>query len=193
MGGSCAGSYPVEVRAQSLPIIQVGVRGQSVNALVDTGCMVTLVSSQIVGNCEGENYIVAFDGARVKCRGRQELSVDVRGVSVSVDAIVSDSILSDIDLILGMDAIAKLGGVSITSGNKVEFGVECCGAGAEATLSQRGEKIGRAREQACDGFEDRVNELKAKDVEVIEDSDFKAVLMVRHGQWSGNGNLSRPI
>jgi len=118
---------------------------------------------------------VAFNGSRVRCRGRKELSVDVRGVSVSVDAIVSDSILSDIDLVLGMDAITKLGGVSITCGNKVEFGVECCGAGAEDTPSQCDGKTGSVREQASDGYEDSDSELKAQDVEIIEDSDFKAV------------------
>lgn len=152
------------------------MRGHTVNALVDTGCMTTLVSSQIVGDCEGENYVVAFDGSRVKCRGRQELRIDVEGVPVRVDAIVAESILSDIDLVLGMDAIARLGGVSVRCGEKVEFGVQCCGAGAEAEPDRCDQKIDIARHKVIDDHEKSVGVCKprAQDV-VIEDSDFKAI------------------
>lgn len=65
--------------AKSLRIINVRVEGYNVNALSDTNCIVTVVSSRLVRRCEDESYIVAFGGScYVKCRGRKKLKVTLR-------------------------------------------------------------------------------------------------------------------
>ena len=145
--------------------------------------MNTIVSSRIVGGCEGENYIVAFDGSRVKCQGRQELVIDVRGVPVSVNAIVTESILGDLGIVLGMDAITKLGGVWIKCGGEFEFGAEMCGAVAKDEPEILDGKIGIGQHQRSDICKNNfgVNGSKVKDV-VIEDRDFKAVFS--NGIWT---------
>lgn len=120
-GGCCASSHLDHVvMRQSLPVIDVEVNKQTVKALVDTGCGTTLVDASLVEQCYGVSYVTAFNNVRVKCRGKQRVQLTVRGVRVTVDAIVTENILSGIQVVLGMDVINRLGGVSVVNG-VVEF------------------------------------------------------------------------
>ena len=111
--------------AHSLPVIDAEVEGCTVRALVDTGCATTVVSSHVVGNCEGVNYMVAFDGSQVRCQGRRTVQIVVRGEQITVDAVVADHVLGGVDVVMGLDAIDSMGGVTVINGT-VEFGTKSC-------------------------------------------------------------------
>ena len=116
--------------ARSLPLINVEVNGHTATALVDTGCMTTLVDASIVKECNGVSYVTAFNNVSVKCRGWCKVKLLVRGTEVVVEAIVTEHLVAGIQVVLGMDIINQLGGVSIMGG-VVRFGqksVECCNA-----------------------------------------------------------------
>lgn len=163
------------------------VKGVEVRALVDTGCLNTVVSSKIVGNCPGENYMIAFDGSRVKCQGSQQLIINVNGVLVSVNAVVSDSLLSDIGVVLGMDVITFLGGVLVNNGT-VEFGLSRCCAVQKETQPSRSTvlKVEKKRRVQSEGGPFAGMEVR----EVIEDQDFRAVfdgnIWTVEWKWKGN-------
>lgn len=99
--------------------------GQAVHALVDTGCSKAVVRTRLVDHYEGETCMTAFDGRRVKCRGATWIDLVVGGSPLKAYAIVLDNIVNDIDLVLGMDIINRLGGVSV-SGTTVQFGKDHC-------------------------------------------------------------------
>ena len=103
---------------------------KAVRALVDTGCSTTVVASRLVDTCEGASSLVAFDGREVECRGRSRVELKVAGVALSVRVIVADNILSGIDVVMGMDVIVRLGGVTVGEG-AVAFGRASCAAVTE--------------------------------------------------------------
>lgn len=161
-GGWCASSYPINAsQAHALPVIEVTLEGRRVRALVDTGCATTVVCSRIVGGCKGVNYMVAFDGSRVKCQGKRELQLGVRGIDMSVEAIVSERILNGIDIVLGMDVVDIMGGVTVL-GKNVEFGTNSC----NAVLQYKENIIAKPMENMVG--------------DTIEDKDFKATFNGRH-------------
>ena len=112
-GNCCASSYPSpRVKAHTaLPIIEVRVGGREVRALVDTGCTTTMVRSSLVGERVGESWMSAFDGRKVRCSGERPMNLEVRGTPVEVRAVAIEHLVGDLDVVLGMDAIQKLGGV----------------------------------------------------------------------------------
>ena len=98
------------------------VRGSCRKGLVDTGCTTTLVHSRIVKDYVGNvNYVTAFDGSAVRCTGNFNLVMVVSGVPIEINAIVVDNMMEGVDIILGLDAITRLGGVTV-SGRQVTFG-----------------------------------------------------------------------
>ena len=137
MRGSCfASSAPLLLGAASkasLPVVDVVVDGGKARALVDTGCSTTLASSKIVGKCTGESYIMAFDGTCVKCAGSRLINVLVGDRSLRVDAVVVDGIVGDVDVVLGMDVITELGGVTVGSEGVRFGGLSCAVAVASST------------------------------------------------------------
>lgn len=98
------------------------VGGEEVIALVDSGCTETIVARRLVHNVVsgGEGVVVTVDGAKLKCeKSRVTLLVDGRKLEVS--CIVLNNMLSEFELILGMDVVKRLGGVTI--GSTVTFGM----------------------------------------------------------------------
>ena len=87
-----------------------------VRGLVDTGCTTTVISSRLVVGCKGKSCITAFDGRELQCREPSWVEMEVDGVFVKVKAIVTDSIIEDVDVVMGMDAINQLGGVTVGQG-----------------------------------------------------------------------------
>ena len=138
-GDWCASSHPVSNGlAHALPIINVSSDDQQLKALVDTGCATTVVSSRVVGVCAGVSSMVAFDGSEVKCHGRCQLNLIISGVALVVEAVVTASLLDGVDIIVGMDVIDLMGGVTVNNGEVVFGGITSCNSVVPA-LS--GEKI----------------------------------------------------
>ena len=137
--------------------------GTIARGLVDTGCTTTLVSSQLVADCKGESYISAFDGREVKCRGTCWVNLVVAGIPLNVKVVVTDSMIGEIDLVLGNDVIDRLGGVTVKSG-KVQFGAKCLMAALPA------------QPDVNNGPRDGVRLLRHEESKacLIEDKDFRA-------------------
>ena len=122
-GGVCAGSSP-RGSLTALPTVNITVCGRRVIALVDTGCSRTIVAPHLSeGSRGGKCDVVAVDGSRVRCLGESVVSAIVAGVPVRMDCIVAARLVEGFDVILGMDIINELGGVSVRNGC-VEFGCE---------------------------------------------------------------------
>lgn len=119
-GGVCAGSLPRR-SLTALPTVNITVRDRRVNALVDTGCSRTIVAPYLSEGSRGSKCdVVAVDGSRVRCLGESVVSAIVAGVPVRMDCIVAARLVEGVDVILGMDVINELGGVSVHNGH-VEF------------------------------------------------------------------------
>ncbi|XP_068224614.1 uncharacterized protein [Palaemon carinicauda] len=119
-GDYCACSRPFDdkkVHLDTLPIIDVWIG----NLTVDTGCSTSVVHSKFVPHCKGEVYISAFDGSHIKCKVADCVELGVNGKCVTVRCVVSNQLVNGVDVVLGVDVIDQLGGVTVTQG-KVCFG-----------------------------------------------------------------------
>lgn len=125
MIGVCVSGHQTGVMPQSLLLIEIIVESRTASAPVDMGCVMTVVSSQLVERCVGESYMVAFDRSDVKYQGKQKLKITVTDVEMAVEVIVSDTILAGIDVVLEMNALSRLGGVRVDA-ETVGFGFHCC-------------------------------------------------------------------
>lgn len=95
---------------------------RKVRALVDTGCSTVVVKASLVDSVEGRSRMIAFDNSEVECRGMSWLDLVVAGTPVKAYAVVVNTVVDGVDVVLGMDVIDRLGGV-LVSRAKVEFGV----------------------------------------------------------------------
>ena len=105
-----------------MPIVAVNINGCFRRALVDTRCTTTIVHSTVVAERRsGSSYVIAFDGSVVQCKESGGLEITVGEVTITVDAIVVERIVKGVDVVLGLDAITQLGGVTIYNG-MIKFG-----------------------------------------------------------------------
>lgn len=107
-------------------------------ALVDTGCSRSIVRPSIVSEtreCAVHN-IVTMDGRVIECGVESDIHVSVGSRSVVMRCLVTE-LFGDVALLLGMDAISKLGGVMVSRHGEVKFGAPGCVAAAasEGTVS----------------------------------------------------------
>ena len=82
----------------------------------------------------GHTSVMAFDGREVKCLGYSRLDMVVGGEKVVQNARVAEQLVGGLDVVIGMDVIDKLGGVTVVE-ETVKFGkTEVCAV----TALQRG-------------------------------------------------------
>lgn len=98
------------------------VNSKTVKCLVDTGCSSTLVRSGLVTECVGTRYVNAFDGRAVKCKGKGTVTMQVSGTDLTLKAVVSDEMVDGVEVLMGMDVIDALGGVTVLH-DEINFGV----------------------------------------------------------------------
>ena len=91
--------------------------------LVDIGCTTTLINSRVMSGCGRCGTVKAVDGRDIKCKGARQVEIKIRGVLVKVEAILMNRIIDRIDVIIGMDVINEMGGVTIKKA-EVKF-VQC--------------------------------------------------------------------
>lgn len=147
----------MKAHLDALPIIDILIGNKPVRGLVDTGCSTSVVHSRHVPQCRGEIYIHAFDGSQIKCKGADWVKLRVNGKDVTVRAVVSDQLVNGVDVVLGVDVIDHLGGVTVNKGNV------CFGAIGVASVSQKTEH------RPSGGIDDSDSKV------VIEDPDFHAI------------------
>ena len=105
-------------------------------ALVDTGCTQTLIAKNIVHqlgmytSAYSPAKIITADGSFVKC---SSLSVPmvIQDRVIHLPCLVLDRMITDFDLVLGMDVVRSFGGLRLASNgpdfgssiNNVQFGL----------------------------------------------------------------------
>ena len=108
----------------TLPTIRVRVNGTSAVALVDTGCSRSIVSRRFPGvqrTVPANERITMMNGRQAVCRAASQLKVACHGRRFNLSCLVAD-VVPGFDLLMGMDAIRKLGGVQVSrDGTRVTF------------------------------------------------------------------------
>ena len=138
-----------------LPFIKLKSNyGRDLKALVDSGCQQTIICNELCDNMnirpKGPSQVVTMlNGERTQCCGDAVVELWVDDQRLINRCLVAPLLVCGADVILGMDVIKCMGGVSTGKDSSVIWGNNCCAAGA---VSVRDDK----RMQ-------------------IEDSDFSAV------------------
>jgi len=103
--------------------MNISVNGQSVLALVDSGCSKTVVRRGLVReHVEGvrKNPIVLADGSAADASSG-EVQLSINGKVINVECLVMESMPFGLGVLVGMDVIERLGGVTIRKSG-IEFG-----------------------------------------------------------------------
>ena len=97
-------------------------------ALVDTGCEQTVIMEKFCldtgKKLRGPVQVVSMlNGHTTKCNGNAEIDIEVTGCRhLKLQCLVAPDLVCGVQLILGMDAVIKLGGVSVSVDKVVKFG-----------------------------------------------------------------------
>ena len=144
-------------------------------ALVDTGCTTTMIRSSLVVDQVGESWMSAFDGRKVRCGRERPVNLEVGGTPVEVSAVAIKHLVGDLDVVLGMDVIEQLGGVTIRS-NGVDFGARQCLMarieGCRAVSKREGPGGPQQIEDPAGALQG--DDGEAAEICTIEDKDFRA-------------------
>ncbi|KRX79665.1 hypothetical protein T06_11433 [Trichinella sp. T6] len=126
---------------EALPAVRMNVGGIRRRVLVDTGCSVCVAHASCCRSWRKEDVaITTMFGQAMGCEGTGVVQLRPHGKGpVEVEVIVVRSKPLGYDLILGMNGIAALGGVTVSGGRCVRFGLDGPGvcAAAEAGISIR--------------------------------------------------------
>lgn len=113
----CASGSPLS--SMHLPVIKCIVDNKLVNVLIDSGCSRSIISRKIVAGkqlSEIRERVITMNGDEVMCTHSIALEIFVDGVALKLNFLVAD-IIPEYQILLGMDAICKLGGVYINEGS----------------------------------------------------------------------------
>ncbi|KAF0308745.1 uncharacterized protein FJT64_020061 [Amphibalanus amphitrite] len=99
-------------------------------ALIDSGCTRTLVHESVCHQWRrSAAEVITVNGQRLQCEGAAEVRLAVPGCrAVEVSALVIRERPLGFAVIVGMDAIRSLGGVTVRSPSDVQFGCELFGS-----------------------------------------------------------------
>lgn len=190
-GTVCASGSPSAMKAQ-LPMIDVVVDGVKVLALVDSGCTQSIVARRLARKAVvmGSRSVMAVDGKSVSC-GVTQVEMVVNGRELNFQCLVMDSLLVEVEVIIGMDVIRMLGGVSLGSrSGGVNFGAVVVAVEEESTVNKDadvGATVVAAEESIVNKDVDVGATVKSI---VIEDVDFDAMFDGKHWtvrwKWIGS-------
>ena len=96
------------------------MNGQPVRALIDTGCSWSIVAPWVTQARGGGSSILAVDGGEVQSLGEAEVELVVGGIALTLECLVVGRLIKGVDVILGMDLVGHLGGVTV-SVDEVQF------------------------------------------------------------------------
>jgi ribonuclease HI len=118
----CAGGYPNW--STQLPTLKTSVSGHEYVALLDSGCTRSIVSPGVAKFGEKQKTtrqrIVMMNGESVLCSLSCVVLVVICGVEIKLDCLVAQ-VLPEYDMLLGMDAVSAMGGVTIEGNGKIWF------------------------------------------------------------------------
>ena len=87
---------------------------------------------------EEPTTMTAFDGRSVACKGDRWVELKIGGERLETKVTVVESIMGNVDVVLGMDVIKQMGGVTVAEGS-VQFGRVMC---AIVNEEEDGESLG---------------------------------------------------
>ena len=110
----------------ALPVVKMWVDGVQCSALVDTGCSRCVAHVSCCKTWRKEDVVIlTMNGKEQRCKGTGVVRLQLHnGASAEVDVLVVDSKPLGFAFILGMNAVATLGGVSVNPQREVRFGIE---------------------------------------------------------------------
>uniref|UniRef100_A0A5S6Q0Q8 Retropepsins domain-containing protein n=1 Tax=Trichuris muris TaxID=70415 RepID=A0A5S6Q0Q8_TRIMR len=124
-GGLSASLLPTQSSIEALPTVQMEVDGRQRNVLVDTGCSKCVAYVACCKNWKKRRVsMITVDGKELRCEGKGIVHLQPPGCGsgqVSVEVIVVSTKPLGFDLILGMNAILALGGVTVSKRGQVSF------------------------------------------------------------------------
>ncbi|XP_037069745.1 uncharacterized protein LOC119091199, partial [Pollicipes pollicipes] len=122
----------------ALPITRLEVNGRMVSVLVDTGCTDTLVHA---GHCAQWTprmvQMATINGQELRCCGTGSIVINTTDRRVTLEVLVVPGRPLCVDVVLGMNGITALGGISVRTPTDVRF------YGA-AAVTQRGLEVDAA-------------------------------------------------
>lgn len=74
---------------------------------------ILLTEKEIVTSWEGKANLRALAGMEVRCRGEGRIQLTVKGSTMKVQSIVFDEVVNSVNVVLGMDVIVRLVGVTV--------------------------------------------------------------------------------
>ena len=95
---------------------------------MDSGCTQTIISKKLFNRTHdvapiGQEKVVTVDGSVVTCP-RADINLLISHHSIVAECLVLDTLISEFDLILGMDVIQRLGGMTLGGADDtVHFGL----------------------------------------------------------------------
>ncbi|XP_067933240.1 uncharacterized protein [Watersipora subatra] len=107
---------------------EVWIKGTKIKALVDSGCEQSIIQQQWAQQLgllpKGpQRQIMMLNGHITTCKGETTLDIELdHSCKIKVQCMIAPKLVSGCQMILGMDGIAKLGGVSIDKNRGVLFG-----------------------------------------------------------------------
>ena len=122
--GTVATIAPGKSINAALPVVEVEVDGVRCSALVDTGCSQSILSASRCRAWNGQRIrLRTIDGVSQACCGIGTVTILTDGgVQAKVNVLVARGKPLGYDLLLGIDAIRALGGVTVSPGGNVEIG-----------------------------------------------------------------------
>ena len=130
---TCANGRSQELKA--LPTVDIMVDEERIRALVDSGCTRTIAARRLVKKFSvNGGWVLAVDGSKVKC-GVGQLVMSISGMDMTACCLVLGNLISAFDVIIGMDIIQLLGGVTIGPDRVVSFDGQD-GKGCAAAVSK---------------------------------------------------------
>ena len=107
----------------ALPVRSLEVCGMLHDALIDTGCTRSIVHCSVCRPWERHPVnVITASGHNLRCAGVADISVQVPGLNaVTVSALVTEEKPLGFLMVLGMDGVQALGGVSVRSPTEVLF------------------------------------------------------------------------
>ena len=126
-GSRGASGFPL-IPAMAQVIVYVEVDGILRRAMVDSGCSQTIVLQNLVRGTSQSVDIMAIDGRRVSSGGESSCNISFRGISRRVRCLLLPTLVSNLEVILGLDTIMQFGGVTISE-QGLRFGFETAAIG----------------------------------------------------------------
>ena len=151
-------------------IVGVRINQRVGRALVDTGCQQSVVSSRFCERIGTKPYgpqrlVCMLNRETTRCAGHIRVEVEVEGHIIQLMCLVVQDLVCGVDMILGLEGITQLGGMTMDENRNVRFGKGPCVA--VGTDREGGKKM----KSPCVAVgAEREGRKKMK----IEDTDFLA-------------------